>query len=327
MKKKSPLYNDDEIDLIALFKIIWKGKIKILLITIISFLIGFGYSTQIPINYVSSLPIKKSHNSEYNKFVSLANSIKSNRGYQINQTNQLNEEILNRFIGELKDYEEFLFILKNNIKVRENFENLPIEDQEKKLFSYANLLNIIEPKINEIGINNIHLKLNFTWKDPDEAKDILRDTLNLTLNNLEKSIYEELEQSLKLKKEVTFNKDRERINYLQEQSSIARELNIKDNEMFKSGPYYVRGYQAIDKEIDLIKNRDYKNFKFFEQEINSFKKEKIQWINYNIYLIETKSLKNTTPILIKSVLLGFILSILYVFFSNIFKSHTVVRKN
>lgn len=327
MKKKSPLYNDDEIDLIALFKIIWKGKIKILLITIISFLIGFGYSTQIPINYVSSLPIKKSHNSEYNKFVSLANSIKSNRGYQTNQTNQLNEEILNRFIGELKDYEEFLFILKNNIKVRENFENLPIEDQEKKLFSYANLLNIIEPKINEIGINNIHLKLNFTWKDPDEAKDILRDTLNLTLNNLEKSIYEELEQSLKLKKEVTFNKDRERINYLQEQSSIARELNIKDNEMFKSGPYYVRGYQAIDKEIDLIKNRDYKNFKFFEQEINSFKKEKIQWINYNIYLIETKSLKNTTPILIKSVLLGFILSILYVFFSNIFKSHTVVRKN
>ena len=327
MKKKSPLYNDDEIDLIALFKIIWKGKIKILLITIISFLIGFGYSTQIPINYVSSLPIKKSHNSEYNKFVSLANSIKSNRGYQINQTNQLNEEILNRFIGELKDYEEFLFILKNNIKVRENFENLPIEDQQKKLFSYVNLLNIIEPKINEIGINNIHLKLNFTWKDPDEAKDILRDTLNLTLNNLEKSIYEELEQSLKLKKEVTFNKDRERINYLQEQSSIARELNIKDNEMFKSGPYYVRGYQAIDKEIDLIKNRDYKNFKFFEQEINSFKKEKIQWINYNIYLIETKSLKNTTPILIKSVLLGFILSILYVFFSNIFKSHTVVRKN
>ena len=327
MKKKSPLYNDDEIDLIALFKIIWKGKIKILLITIISFLIGFGYSTQIPINYVSSLPIKKSHNSEYNKFVYLENLIKLNRGYQINQTNQLNEEILNRFIGELKDYEEFLFILKNNIKVRENFENLPIEDQEKKLFSYANLLNIIEPKINEIGINNIHLKLNFTWKDPDEAKDILRDTLNLTLNNLEKSIYEELEQSLKLKKEVTFNKDRERINYLQEQSSIARELNIKDNEMFKSGPYYVRGYQAIDKEIDLIKNRDYKNFKFFEQEINSFKKEKIQWINYNIYLIETKSLKNTTPILIKSVLLGFILSILYVFFSNIFKSHTVVRKN
>lgn len=327
MKKKSPLYNDDEIDLIALFKIIWKGKIKILLITIISFLIGFGYSTQIPINYVSSLPIKKSHNSEYNKFVSLANSIKSNRGYQINQTNQLNEEILNRFIGELKDYEEFLFILKNNIKVRENFENLPIEDQEKKLFSYANLLNIIEPKINEIGINNIHLKLNFTWKDPDEAKDILRDTLNLTLNNLEKSIYEELEQSLKLKKEVTFNKDRERINYLQEQSSIARELNIKDNEMSKSSPYYVRGYQAIDKEIDLIKNRDYKNFKFFEQEINSFKKEKIQWVNFNIYLIKTKSLKNTKPILIKSVLLGFILSILYVFFSNIFKSHTVVRKN
>ena len=46
-EKKFPLY-DDEIDLIALFKIIWEGKIKILLITIISFLVGFGYNSQIP---------------------------------------------------------------------------------------------------------------------------------------------------------------------------------------------------------------------------------------------------------------------------------------
>ncbi len=59
MKKNTPLY-DDEIDLIALFKIIWDGKIKILLITIISFLIGFGYSYQIPNNYLNSLTISKS---------------------------------------------------------------------------------------------------------------------------------------------------------------------------------------------------------------------------------------------------------------------------
>lgn len=327
MKKKPLSHMDDEIDLIAVSKIIWSGKIKIILITIFSYLIALGYSTQIPLNYVTSLTITKSHNSEFNKLVYLANSIKSNRGYQTNQTNTLNEEILNRFINELKDYEEFLFIIKNKKKVS---ENLSIEDQKKKLFKYVYSLQIAEPKIDETGINMTNLKLNLTWKDPDEAKNILRDTLNLTLKNLEKLIYEELEQSLKLEKGITLNRDIDRINYLKEQSSIARELDIKDNKINNPsgvGPYYVRGYQAIDKEIDLIKKREYKNFKFLEQEINSLKKKKIQWVNYNIYLINTKSLKNTKSILIKSVLLGFILSILYVFISNIFKSHTHVRKN
>ena len=327
MKKNSSLKHDDEIDVIAVFKIFWSGKIKIILITTISFLIGFGYSTQIPINYVTSLTINKSHNSEYNKFVSLTNSIKSNRTYSANQTNQLNEEILNRFISELKDYEEFLLILKNTKKVREVIKKSPTEDQGKKLFDYVHSLTIVEPKIDETGIDKTNLKLNFIWKDPDEAKNILRDTLNLTLNNLEKSIYEELEQSLELEKEIIFNKDRERINYLKEQSSIAQELNIDVSDMLKAGPYYVRGYQAIDKEIELIKNRDYKKFKFYEEEINSFKKEKIQWVNYNIYSLKVKSLKDSKSILIKSVLLGLILSILYVFISNIFKSNTVDRKN
>ena len=37
--------------------------------------------------------------------------------------------------------------------------------------------------------------LIFKWHNIDEAKDILQDTINLTLINLEKSIYEELEFS------------------------------------------------------------------------------------------------------------------------------------
>ena len=59
MNKNSPLYND-EIDLIAFIEIIWDGKIKILLIILISFFIGFVYNSQIPINYLNSLTIKHS---------------------------------------------------------------------------------------------------------------------------------------------------------------------------------------------------------------------------------------------------------------------------
>ena len=83
MKKNYPLYdNENEIDLIALFKIFWNGKIKILLITIISFLVGSVYSSQIPINYLNSLTINPTENTEFIKFDNVQKLIKSN---QINQ--------------------------------------------------------------------------------------------------------------------------------------------------------------------------------------------------------------------------------------------------
>ena len=88
MKKNSPLY-EDEIDLIALFKIIWDGKIKILLITIISFLVGIAYNSQIPRNYLNSLTIYPSKTSEFIKFNNIQNLLKSNQS--INQINQINQ--------------------------------------------------------------------------------------------------------------------------------------------------------------------------------------------------------------------------------------------
>jgi LPS O-antigen subunit length determinant protein (WzzB/FepE family) len=351
MKKKSPSYTDDEIDLIAYLKIIWSGKITILLITIISFLIAIGYTNLIPNIYLNSLTINKSNSSEFTRLVYLTNSIKSYKAYQIaetemnqiaetemnfinsNQMNRIadpikfNEKILNKFMDELMDYEEFLFNLKKMKSVREDIENLPIDDQGKRLFNYARSLKIDKPEIVEPTINDYNFRLRFTWNNTDEAKNIIQDTLNLTSNNLEKFIYGELERSLKLKKEKVLNKDRERINFLNEQSSIAKELNIIDNEnSIETSPYYVRGYRAINKEIELIKNREYKKFKFFEEEINSLKKEKIQWVNYNIYSLKTKSLKDTKSILIKSFLFGLILSILFVVISNIFQSHGSLKK-
>jgi len=59
MKKKPLLYYEDEIDLIKFFSSIWNNKVKIFSITVISFLIAFGYNYLIPTNYLNSLVIKK----------------------------------------------------------------------------------------------------------------------------------------------------------------------------------------------------------------------------------------------------------------------------
>ena len=323
MKKNSPLY-DDEIDLIALFKIIWDSKIRILLITIISFLVGLGYNSQIPINYLNSLTLNPSNDIELIKFANIQKLTKSN---------QLN---LVRFINELEDYEEFLLIVRNTKKIQENILKLNIEDQEIELFKYAKLLEIVKPKKNEESYT-----IDFKWHDPNKPKKILQETLNLTSKNLKRSIDLELSQLLEFEKKLLINKDVERLDYLKEQSAIAKELNIIDNQIDNVNlsqssvslnistadiAYYLRGYKAIDKEIELIENRDYQNLKFIEQEINDFKATEIEFVKYNVYLMDHNSLKDTKLILVISILLGLIVGIFYVLISNAFQAKKISKK-
>ncbi|MDC1272286.1 Wzz/FepE/Etk N-terminal domain-containing protein [Pelagibacteraceae bacterium] len=324
MNKNSPLY-DDEIDLIALFKIIWDGKIKILLITLISFFVGFGYNSQIPVNYLNSLTINLSNDIELTKLAHIKKLIRSN------QSN------IPRFINELKDYEEFLLTIKNTKKIQENISKLNTEDQEIELFKYAKLLEIVKPKKNKESFT-----IDFKWHDPYEAKKILQETLNLTSKNLKRSIALELSQLLEFEKKLLINKDAVKLDYLKEQSSIAKELNIIDNQIDNVNlsqsnvslnistadiAYYLRGYKAIDKEIELIENRDHQNLKFIEQEINDLKNKEIEFVKHNVYLMDHISLKNTKLILVISILLGLIVGIFYVLISNAFSSKKGTKRN
>ncbi len=342
MKKNPQLLYDDEIDLTVLFKIIWNEKIKIIFITIILFLIGLGYSYQLPENYLTSLTINKTNNHEFSALKNVQKLIRSNqikKSNKLNESNsiQLNQIFLDRFINELKDYEEFIFVLKDTKKIKKNFSMIKIEDREKELFKYSKFLEIAKQKKNE----GTYI-LNFEWYDLDEVKKIFQETLKLTLENFEAKIYDELRKSIEFEKKIMLNTDLARLDYLREQSSIAKELNIVDNQIDNvnlSQPnvllnintadiaYYLRGYKAIDKEIELIRKRDYKVFRYIEKEIDSLSKENINWINYNIYLAEVKSLKNTKLILIMSILSGLIIGVFYVLISNAFQPKFKKRNN
>ena len=328
MKKNYPLYdNENEIDLIALFKIFWNGKIKILLITIISFLVGSVYSSQIPINYLNSLTINPNKNSEFIKYDYMQKLLKINKSNQSNQLNQLNQLNLSSQSDQSNQLNLFRFI--NELKFN-------IEDQEMELFKNAKSLEIV--KLNE---NEESYIINFKWHDPDEAKKVLQDILNLTSKNLKRSIDLELLQLLEFEKRLLLSKNLNRLDYLKEQSAIARELNIIDNQIDSVNlsqaavslnistadiAYYLRGYKAIDKEIELIQNRESQNLKFIEQEINDFKDTEIEFVKYNIYSMKSNSLKNTKSILTTSILLGLIVGIFYVLISNALQSQTLSKK-
>ena len=334
MKKNYPLYdNENEIDLIALFKIFWNGKIKILLITIISFLVGSVYSSQIPINYLNSLTINPNKNSEFIKYDYMQKLLKIN---QSNQSNQLNQSNQSNQLNQLNQSDQSNQLNQLNLFRFINELKFNIEDQEIELFKNAKLLEIV--KLNE---NEESYIINFKWHDPDEAKKVLQDILSLTSKNLKRSIDLELLQLLEFEKRLLLSKNLNRLDYLKEQSAIARELNIIDNQIDSVNlsqaavslnistadiAYYLRGYKSIDKEIELIQNRDHQNLKFIEQEINDFKDTEIEFVKYNVYLMDHNSLKDTKLILVISILLGLIVAIFYVLISNALQSQTVSKK-
>jgi LPS O-antigen subunit length determinant protein (WzzB/FepE family) len=313
---------DHEIDLSKLIKIVWKGKIKIILIVLIFYGIGAYYvasNTKSP-SYNISLELKEANRAEFTKFIRVNKSIDKVSDivkiYNSNSENDGNvnsvqnfdlfnsESLMESFILEFMDYNEVIEVL-NNSSIKEELSQLSKENQQKELYKYAKLFSLnqnFDEKRNKF--KNTYT-VNFTWHDESEIVQILNDVIKITLLNLEKSIYEELETITKTIKETRISDDLKRIDYLLEQSSIAKTVDIKDNQiksidipnsnvMFNIStinanmPYYLRGYSAIDKEIELIKKRGYKELDVLSSEINKFKKENTNWINYNIYLAELK---------------------------------------
>jgi hypothetical protein len=338
---KNPLWYDDEIDLTTLLKIIWNGKIKIVLITIISFLIGSIYTYQFSDNSQNSIVIKLGNNTEIKKFLLTHNSLKIIQAYEFGKipgnnptidlkTNkEIDQIIFNKIIDELKDYEKITIILKDIISVKNKISKLTIEEQNKALLKYAKLLEIVQPKKNEIvqlKKNENIIILNFKWDNAKEAKNILEYIINQTSNNVKKIFFDELLREINETKDFILIIDKIKIDFLLEQSLIAKELdiqvNITDDELTKNlvsseglnpkkdNQYYTRGYKSIQKEIEIIKKRQYSQFDFLRTQLNLLKeKENMNLVDYNIHSIKVEY--SIEPIII-SVLLGLIVGIFYI---------------
>lgn len=331
MKKIYPV-EDNEVDLKELFYLVWKGKIKIFVIIIFSVLASylFNYSQpKVTYSYEFTLDIKPSESIEFIKLEPILGFIEI-------YNSKTNEAIFDKFLKELMDYEELISILKDNKEIQKNISQLSERDRKQRLFDYAKLFSIELP-IKE-GSNH---KLRFIWKDKKESRDIIERTLKLSLINFQKRFIEELEQILEMRKFETINGDSERVEYLLEQKSIAQELDLPDNTVdsvnlsqssvsfnFNANDvaYYLRGYKAIGKEISLIESREYNTFKKIKDQLNSFKELNIQWVDFNIFLLDKKLINEGNSIrinLILSIILGLIIGVFYVFLLNKFKSNKV----
>lgn len=334
--KKNSLTTKYEINISFFLNVIWEYRIKIILIAAVIFLIGFVYSSRFKESYTISLTLNSSNDPKLqnilflNEIILMSENVnfedQKKFGDKIDSEN-LSKKIMYKIKDELADYDEFLSILINQKKIPNGILSMA-EDKKKEIYEYANFLEITLSNEDDIKPKII---LNLKWHDINEGINLLEDTLKLTLNNFEKSIYSELEESLKIKKKMILNRDAKLIRSLKEQSLIAKELNIfegitnseisKDNDLknkrieFFNG-YYNRGAKAIDKQIDLIKKREYFEFANIEKELNILKESKVQWVNYNINLFKVKSSNVRKPFLLKFMLLGLLIGLIYSLLAN-----------
>lgn len=292
----------DEIDLIEILEILWKSKWYIITSVFLCLLIGNIFLLRMQETFDVSTAIQKAEPSVFIDFKPINDVLEENEllltdknriGYLIHTKN-----IFNTFLSEFNDYEEMKNILLNDPNISTLLNKTDGVKKEKKLISYAKSFKIF--KVLENQDTNPQYELKFVWNDVEDGIMLFQKALELTLINVKTSLYNDID---KLADSIDFKNQRQladlnaelniliinqkidtakRIQYLSEQSSIAKELGIEKNRLDANAllqshksvlslesenssislnvnpndfPFYLRGYKAIDKEISIIKNR------------------------------------------------------------------------
>ena len=273
---------DDEIDLFELFETVWNGKWTIVLTSFLATLLAFGYILIKPASYTVTAELNTASPSVFTRYAGINEVLKANSfDYLIS-----NENIFNSFVSEFNDYEELKAVLSNNEYVRSVLSETEAAKRDNVLVSFAK-----EFKIQPPAKNQTNWTVGFEWNDADEGKKILDSAFNDTLQNVKNSTLDDIESlanavtvrnQLKTQK---LNSDLASLNesislevekrtlFLKEQAAIARALGIEKNVLDVGGlaqsqssnvtlrvnstdtPFYLRGYAAIEAELNLLESR------------------------------------------------------------------------
>jgi len=366
--------HDDDIDLIQVFKSIWNGKWNIIIITLLITIGGIAYNSQTKEKYIVSTAIQNGKGSVFIEFKSINEVLKENdllltennlNGYLVNSFS-----IFEMFVNEFNDHEEMIETLSNNTAIKNLIKDLNTTDKRKRLIGYAKSFQMSPPIINETN-SKMNSTFSFTWENVDEGSRLSEEALELTLLNVKSALVNDIDllaSSIDMKKQRELEKlqtelniiitqhnlnNERRINFLKEQASIAEELEISQNQLPLTlridnsidFPFYLRGYLALNKEIQIIKNRTIQqnllsiegyheiNKKILllqndksSSQLRNFIKAIVNdnpndWINMNIAFADSKSETNPRLIIIFSVLFGITIGLIYTFFSNTIRSY------
>ena len=254
-------------------------------------IIGVVFSVVKPNSFEVSAPIQSGKQSVYLQYTSLNDFLK-NEGmlYQV-ETNPNGfifngASVFKMFIAEFNDYKEMIDAVSTSEFVQKSIKDLDDDDKQRALIGFAKAFELKAP-----SKNGKNWTLSFDWHDDIEGAKLFNDAIRQTLSNtknisvsnvneLAEAIdirntrnLEQLRNKLSLIEKNQIYSNKKRIQYLREQSAIAKELGIETNRLDANAlsqssqnaislsvnsndvPYYLRGYKAIEKEVALIESR------------------------------------------------------------------------
>ena len=274
---------NDEIDLAGLIQTLWDDKRSILISVILAALATLGFqSTQPAPSFIATTEIKPISASQRDQYLQ-SNVI----GFF-----EVNESILiNRYIEQL----EIGDFIEDAIRTHKLVDPEDYEDEQAYDFAVMALVNKIEinPPTDEntqaTGEVRRNWQIQFEFNDKIQwlqALSSIHSSVNSTINENLRDQFQIQLSSAKLMRNFELEDIRtqivnamvdydrttaDRLAFLREQASIARELDVAKNtieaQTFSTQnsvlanvqtdtPFYLRGYEAIEKEIDLISSRD-----------------------------------------------------------------------
>ena len=294
------------------------------------------------------------------------------------------ESFFNTYIDILQDGS----FIQNGIHKFDLLEASQYSDEQKyneAIIMLASSVKILTPLISKDKngkLENSYHTIEFVYDDVEKwisvlkyldevTNKLVKETILVEYNNILLSLKEKQKYALEdistkinnylidYEREVS-----DRISYLKEQSEIAKKLGIEKNtievqtfgnektllsNVKTDSPFYLRGYEAIDKEIELIELRE--NKKAFVRGLFELEKkkraieqsriiertklaissvllmDKDKFSAATIEAITTKfEYKDNNRLRVLSIVIGLIAGVFYVIISNTFQSHRVIRK-
>lgn len=279
--------SNDKIDLIDIFTLMWRSKWTLILIMFVAFLIGIVFVNLKQTMFYVTAKIEYSEDTNFIDYLLLNEILSENN---LDETYHINSEnVFRLFISEFRDYQELVTVLNNNDLIKQSIRDLDEASQLKALINYA---KSFELKVSYNKKKKPIYQIDFQWHNIEEGKELLDQALQNTLVNIKSILLSDIDRladaiekknkrklenfknDLKLILDRQSEENKSRIQFLSEQSAIAKELGIETNSLDANAlsqtnvvngvslnispeevPFYLRGSKAIDKEISLIKNR------------------------------------------------------------------------
>jgi hypothetical protein len=205
MKTNKNYLQENEVDLVALLKHLWKEKFIIICISVLTAIFFYIYTTNVPKQYQSHITIQGPSSVLFEKYLVKLDQSRDDLG--VTKEGRLDNDILFRKILEVNFISSTNFnLFKNNYKNKINFKNARLETVMKNKNIVRGRYIFIYPESID-GFNILRDYADFVLSETKkEYKGILKSNILNTISRFESIL--QITQKIELTKPLVLNPEK-----------------------------------------------------------------------------------------------------------------------